>query len=240
MINSPAKNSSPLLVTIFAIAVPLIIFGLAYFIANYPPKVPWEPGSAEFEPVATLSPSGSTQVTGVVQPWRDRPTTGRHIVLCQLIDDTPMPYDCRVTSYHAITNSESRFQLDNVQPGKYLILHDSGLTDFERGYAQWHGKILRVGDFDWTMNNLFTGEPDDSFFICNGSVNGFYFSHVDLTLTASGSPFGLAHDIELASAYQGEKFTLPPGVFKPFLVEVVKDQTSDVLFKALYCTPEPH
>jgi hypothetical protein len=239
MTRSTSKEPSPLVAALISVAVPIVMLGLVYLISNYrPPRGPLlEPAQAEFKPIATLIPGTSTRVTGTLQPWDDLPTTGRHIVLCQPIDDTPLPYDCRVTAYQAVTDSESHFQINDVQPGKYLILHDSGLVNFEEGYTKWQGQILRIGDHDWVFNNLFGGEPDGSFLICLGAVNGFYRFHPALTLAASGSPFSLAHDIDLASAYQGAEDTLPRGVFEPLLVEVKQGQASEVQFKASYCRP---
>lgn len=233
--STPTKRSARRS-TIAFFVVPVVLCGLLYLIFRPIPRKDWEPEAAEFKPIATLIPSDSTSVVGTVLPWERVPTTGRHIVLCELIDDTPIPYDCRVTAYHAMTNSGSRFKIDKVQPGKYLILYDSGLVNFEEGYQKWQDQVLRIGDREWAFDNLFGDEPDLSFAICTGSGNAFYRRYTALTLAATGSPFGLVHDIETAAAYRGTSRDLAPGVFLPLKVDVVQGHTSNIQFRTLYCT----
>jgi hypothetical protein len=237
MTNIAPKKRSTIWSSTEVFVVLVVLFSLLYLLSRPAPKT-WEPAIAEFNLIATLTPSDSTQVVGTVLPWKSVPTIGRHIVLCELIDKTPIPYDCRVTAYHAVTNSGSRFKIENVQPGKYLILYDSGLADFEQSYQKWQDKVLRIGDWEWAFDNLFSDEPDGSFGICTGSPNAFYHSHPALTLAATGSPFGLAHDVETAAAYRGNSHDLALGVFLPVTVDVVVGQTSNIQFRILYCTPK--
>jgi hypothetical protein len=56
-------------------------------------------------------------------------------------------------------------------------------------------------------------------------------------LMTEGSPFLVAHDMAIASAYEGEAYPgepVPDGVFIPTVIEVAKGYTSAVEFEVLY------
>jgi hypothetical protein len=195
--------------------------------------------STDLEVAATLVPSDTIRVTGVLRPFHEHQVVDRHIVLCQLEGKAQDAYDCRLTSYLATTDKQGQFELTQVKPGDYLIIYDSGLADFDQGVRRWKDTVIHLGDLKWlSSNGFFGGEPDGDFLVCGGGINGwadFYILNVDLTLCGSGSPFVVAHDIEAALEYDAKRdgLTLPPGVFKPVMVKVEQGYASHVEFSAL-------
>ena len=186
---------------------------------------------------ATLSPSQVVKITGRVQPWANEPIAGRNLVLCELLDETSPIYPCRVTSYTAITDGEGRFEITEVMPGRYLILYDSGLGDFAQRLRLWESKDIQVGDLEWLMDNLFRDEPDRTFIVCRGMYD-FYYYHFELTLGAGGSPFMVAHDVEMAIAYkESKRTTLPPAAFRPVVVQTEQGHSSNIEFPIFSCKP---
>ena len=192
---------------------------------------------------ATLVPGGDPAVTGTIHPWTegDGPIEGRGIVLCELITATRFdPYDCTLTALTATTDAEGRFEIERVPEGQYLLFYESGLADFDAAVARWAGKAFRLGDYWWLRRQgFFQGNPDGSFTICWPSgegANDFYRDYFELTLMAGGSPFYVAHDIEVAvsAKYERELLSeLPSGVFVPTSVEIVEGFTSQVAFDVL-------
>jgi hypothetical protein len=87
------------------------------------------------------------------------------------------------------------------------------------------------------MNNLFRDEPDRTFIICRGMYD-FNYDHIELTLGASGSPFIVAHDVQMAMDYKGsEKTTLPPAAFRPVVVQTEQGYSSNIEFPIFSCKP---
>lgn len=230
--NLPVAVGTVIVVSLIMIVVQI---GVNYGIAILQtPKV---------ESTATLVPGGDPAIVGTIHPWAegDGPIEGRRIVLCKPIDGTRLdPYDCTLTNFTATTDEEGRFEFDQLPVGTYLIFYDSGFAGFDAAVARLSGKAIALGDRLAVSDlDLFRDEADGSFltfFPQGGTAEGLYW-HIELTLQGGGSPFFVAHDIEtgVSSDCEAPSFwEVPPGVFIPVAVKVVKGYTSQVEFDVLY------
>ncbi len=242
MMDAPTHKPPSFLQAVFILlSIAGITLGTLYVVSNLPPAPPdlrasWDTTQAEFEFSAPPIPSEATRVVGNLSSWSSATIERRHVVLCELSEQTPLPYDCVVSEYAATSNSLGQFTIDAVKPGRYLVLLDSGFVDFEPAYETWLGKALQVGDADWFWQHLFQREPDGSEYVCVGYRANFYHAFPSLSLAASGSPFGVVHNLEAAATFTGERFSdLPHGVFRPLLVEVTANHINRLAFPAWGC-----
>ncbi len=185
---------------------------------------------------------GNQSIIGSIRAWSKEPIANRQLALCQLTEHNPLsPYDCLVTKYTATTDSSGKFQIKEVPAGKYLILYNAGLADFQKGLAIWQGKEIKPGNLQWEVENydqLFSDCGKDFYLVIpDGSPSrDFYFYRVQYVFTQCGSYFFLAHDINTAITYKEKEVLarLPNDVFNPIVVEVAPHQDSIVEFDVLY------
>lgn len=183
---------------------------------------------------------GVPTVRGIVHAWADAPIANRHIVLCRLEElryDPVAPFVCTLTRLTATTDQQGQFSIDNVPAGRYLVLYDSGLADFQAGVAQWAEHQMPLEPYAGWVEVFKSYEYRPSMYPPPGTkLNDFYYLYSEATLMLGGSPFVLAHDMRAGSSYVGEIETwrpLPAGVFIPTVIEVQAGQTSEVEFDVL-------
>ena len=172
-----------------------------------------------------------TPVKGTLIPWgKGSPVEDRHVTLCRLQDE-PEGGLCELMPSAAITDSVGRFELPSVPTGKYFILYDSGLEDFDQAMKEWGGKTLSFGDTDWLSDFLgvdLAAEPvefrvpED---ISHSPHEGWLNHYCTLTLSVGRSPFIIAHDMELAQESR---------LLSCLIVDVSPGATVDVEIQAAY------
>lgn len=143
----------------------------------------------------------ASRVIGRLKPWKNEfSVDGRRIVLAKLVgDQRGILADCVLTNLTTTSDTEGNFQFEEVPPGKYFVLYDSGLSDFNVGLNHWTGKTLRLEDPDW-LYHYFVDQVDDEILIVipEGTLRSAeeYVTVQMLRVLVGGrSPFVLAHDI---------------------------------------------
>lgn len=157
--------------------------------------------------------SSKTSIVGQITAYGDHPIADRRIALCQFsqgseVEETPIttPMECTLLETVAVSSSEGRFAFEDVPPGLYLLLYDSGLGDFGAALQEWAGKNLRVGDTEWLLSTFLGNDQGDNqaevhifselanFMVIRGmEATGQYMA---LHFMLGDSPFVLAHDVE--------------------------------------------
>jgi hypothetical protein len=191
---------------------------------------------------STLSVGGLPAVRGRIHPWSDEPIANRKIVLCELYEETIWkPYDCKLTTHSTTSDGSGAFSLEKVPPGRYLVLYDSGMTDFDAAVQRWAGRVIILGDYLWLDDNgFFSEDSKGNFYLImpeGAPYESFYYYRSELTLTVGGSPFFVAHDITKAISLEFDEGIferVPNDLYVPVLVEVVEGYTSQVEFDVLY------
>ena len=149
---------------------------------------------------ATTEPGGA--ISGTVTPWTEgTPIAGRHIALCRSLGD-PRSGRCELLPQSAETNQLGHFIIDDIPPGTYFILYDSGLSYFDKSLARWGGEVLHFGDKVWLSEFLSVDleSQDPTFRIPDGIEvtphENWLRPYCVLTLLVGDSPFIIAHDLD--------------------------------------------
>ena len=185
--------------------------------------------------VETLTPSPA--IEGLLIPWADSDVTGRKLAPCQIIDDEhDLPIDCTLMDITVESDSVGRFQFGELPPGDYLIIYDSGLSDFEKGMQHLGEQLFKIGSGEWLFDNYITDyliaqnllkEDELSkvvLHVPDGAPTNFNpGTYSLLMLLFDNSPFIIAHDIE--NTFSNYEIDL-------IIVEVAEGQTSQVEFQA--------
>lgn len=169
-------------------------------------------------------------IEGTLSPWDDSAIVGRQLVLCQIIgDEHEMPIDCILMDDVVESDSLGRFQFGVTPPGYYLIIYDSGLSNFEEGIQRWGGKILELGDVGWLLLEYPTiGEIEEGHMDIHvpiGAPDRHLPWAVDYSmqvLLMGKSPFIVAHDVK--NTFSDRELDL-------IIVEVTKGNTNQVEFQ---------
>ncbi len=160
----------------------------------------------EINPPAQPEPSQPITLHGVLlSPGEPGFATGRQVVLCQLVGEwRRWPTDCLLSKAASTSDPQGQFAFENIAPGTYFILYDSGLSDLDAGLQRWGGQVLRPGDWPWIRDDFLGIES-------GGSVNihapeslsfGPSLSRTEYgvqTLLLGNSPFILAHEQDIAA-----------------------------------------
>ncbi len=129
---------------------------------------------------------------------------GRQVAACRLEGGTrQLPAPCELAAEVATTDAGGRFRLEELPPGTYLLLVDTGRGDFDAAVATWANRSLRPGDWPWLRDefldtgageyieiHLPAGLPEDA--ALDRASYGV------LTLQIGDSPFALAHSVEVS------------------------------------------
>lgn len=219
-------------VIVMWVLMTVVGFGVAVYLA---PKV---------KVTSEFVPGGSQTVTGSINAWSKEPVANRQLALCKLSEQNPLsPYDCLVTKYTATTDSSGNFQIKEVPIGKYLIIYNTGSTDFQKGLQIWQGKELKPGDISWEVEHYYQLYSENYGKVCYLVMPGnhpadFYSYKAEYVFTQCNSYFFLAHDIQAAITYkyvdEDYRKPLPSGIFKPVVVDVAPNKDSFVTFNVLY------
>jgi hypothetical protein len=191
---------------------------------------------------SNLISDGHQTVYGKLNPWSTQPITDRQIVLCKLSETHPLsPYHCHLTSFSATSDQAGKFSITNVDPGRYFVLYDTGMADFEEGLSFWEGKELEPGIKAWEkehFDHLYQCGEDLIFILPNEVTDprrSFYFHRTQYVFNRCGTYFLIAHDIETALSYEDHgQSRLPNDVFIPTVIEVVEDYDTYVEFDVLF------
>ncbi|GAB4479003.1 MAG: hypothetical protein Kow00124_24080 [Anaerolineae bacterium] len=163
-------------------------------------------------PAATLESIGegtgediSLTVQGTLIAHNDTPSAaGIAVALCRSVDGGAyLPADCTLLPDKDISDAAGHFTFEDVEPGVYFVLYESGLADFDAALAAWGGRTLRPGDWAWVRDDLLglaAGEAVNLHVPLMPAISPpldrtEYGLH---TLLLGESPFVLAHHIEAA------------------------------------------
>jgi hypothetical protein len=130
----------------------------------------------------------------------------------------------------AIADEQGRFQIAAMPPGEYLMLYNSGLSDFDAALERWGGTTFRWFDEDWLDEyfGMYAGGGWVKFHQPKGvSIPPERLrAYCQFALLIGNSPFVLAH--ELGQSFQDER------ILEPIAFEVAKEQTSQLEFSVEY------
>jgi len=159
-------------------------------------------------PTETLRPRELRLEGTVVAASEGAEIASRRVVLCELQpnEDDNGVLTCFPGSEAVTTEEDGSFEFEEVQPGQYIALVDSGLAPFDVGHQQWQGETLRLGDWQWLKENYY-GSPEWINVPMPG-VSGVQpprASYAVHALLAEGSPFIAAHSFSV------ENVPLPEG-----------------------------
>ena len=168
---------------------------------------------------------------GMLTPWTDdTPVAGRHIVLCRAIGSPEeLLAKCVLMESAVTSDGQGRFQMYDVPPGSYLVLYDSGVSDFDAGLEEWGGHTFDWDDDEW-LNEIFRIDEYEGGWVDIHIPEGIRVgegitSYCALALLIGKSPFVVAHDIDKIEQ---------SGIFERVIVDVTEGQTSQVDFQLVY------
>ncbi len=113
--------------------------------------------SSRSNPIPTSIPATKTPdptpippaITGILDPWtEDTPIAGRHLTFCEF-SGAEGSCNCTLMQSSITTDDQGSFEVQDVPSGKYMVMYDSGLSDFDEAMGRWGGTKLRLCDPDW-------------------------------------------------------------------------------------------
>ena len=183
------------------------------------------------------TPTPTPAIMGNLLPWRDSLVADRQLALCEIIgDQETMPINCLLLEDIAVSDSFGQFQFQDIAPGKYLIIYDSGLSEFDTGIQYFGGEILEIGDIDWILDNYTTD------FLLHYDI----LAQDDLAKVSLNIPEGAPFDLDVGTysfsllLFDNSPFVVAHNVEKTFadneinlvIIEVTEGMTSQVKFEA--------
>ncbi len=148
----------------------------------------------EATPQATDFPAATISGTLISSSQADQ-IAGRQIALCQVTGSQVLPGDCTVQPITATSDSTGSFTLEAVPAGDYLVLLDSGLSDFNTGLTRWSGQILHLNDRQW-LYDTYIGSETSNLYLPIGINLATTTDRIDYAasrLMIGESPFILAY-----------------------------------------------
>jgi|GEM_PF-4353354 len=125
--------------------------------------------------------------------------SNRQIGLCQIAGDVSnLPTDCTLMDLTSTSNEQGEFQISGISQGKYFVLYNTGLSDFQSGFDKWKGKTLKLSDINWVASD-YCGTPLDKLTTDIHLVSGMSLMLPDIEVAIRDlyfchSPFVLALD----------------------------------------------
>ncbi len=113
-------------------------------------------------PRPTPTPAPPASISGSFEPAGEGgEVAGRRVALCRAIGPArQLPFGCELLPEVETSDNGGRFRFDDLTPGTYLVLFDSGSGDFAAAVGRWAGRTIRPGDWPWLRDNLIQPEAD--------------------------------------------------------------------------------
>ncbi len=140
-------------------------------------------------------------VEGTLIAHNDTPSAaGIDVALCRSADGGAyLPADCTLLPDKATSDAAGRFTFEDVEPGVYFVLYESGRGDFDAALAAWGGRTLRPGNWAWVRDELLglaEGETANLLLPLTANPPLDRTEYGLQALLIGESPFVLAHRIE--------------------------------------------
>jgi hypothetical protein len=168
-------------------------------------------------------------ITGTLDPWtEDTPITGRHLALCEMSSAEKI-CACTLMKSSVTSDEQGEFEFRDAPAGEYMLIYDSGLSDFDDAMEKWGDTELRFCDPNW-LSTYFGNYAEGwaKIHIPTG-VNvgsGNEMNYAQFSLGLGNSPFILAHIL-------GERPS-NDAVLQPVVIEVTEGETNQIVVPIVY------
>lgn len=174
------------------------------------------PPPPELLPTPSATPEPPSALNGQLVGGDPADAAGRGVALCALRGEA-----CTLLPETTQTDEAGQFTFEDVAAGRYLLLTDSGLADFDEAAADRAGDELHPGDWPWVRDELLglaEGDPIELHVSPDAGAGRVEYALNALLL--GESPFVVAHEAAPADSLPARPLVIDVGGGESTTVDV--------------------